>query len=115
MGAPLILPMGKYVTLEAGRPQGGSVAAGTVTAEIPAETLQHAQGAPAPLKVQDPVFMGDTVQTMGTGRVRIAMKDGSTLNIGARSTMKIVAHDAQSQQTALELTAGKLRSQVQKN
>jgi ferric-dicitrate binding protein FerR (iron transport regulator) len=113
-GAPLILPMGKYVTLEEGMPQGGSTAAGSVAAEIPAETIQHGAAPAAPLKVQDAVFWGDTVQTQNTGRVRIALKDGSTLNVGARSTMKIVQHDAASQQTAIELTAGKLRSQVQK-
>jgi ferric-dicitrate binding protein FerR (iron transport regulator) len=114
-GGSLNLPMGKYVTLEAGSPQGGTAAAGTVSAEIPAETVQHGTAGPtAPLKVQDAVFWGDTVQTQNTGRVRIGLKDGSTLNVGARSTMKIVSHDAQTQQTAIELTAGKLRSQVQK-
>ena len=112
-GAPLILPLGQYATLEAGRPQGGSQAAGTVSAAIPAETVQrNGQTTPSPLKVQDPVYFQDVVRTLNTGRVRIALQDGSVLNIGARSEMKIVKHDAQSQQTAIELTAGKLRSQV---
>ena len=112
-GAPLILPLGQYATLEAGRPQGGSQAAGTVSAAIPAETVQRSgQTATSPLKVQDPVYFQDVVRTLNTGRVRIALQDGSVLNIGARSEMKIVKHDAQSQQTAIELTAGKLRSQV---
>jgi ferric-dicitrate binding protein FerR (iron transport regulator) len=112
-GAPLILPLGQYATLEAGRPQGGSQTAGTVNAAIPAETVQHSgQAAPSPLKVQDPVYFQDIVRTLNTGRVRIALQDGSLLNIGARAEMKIVKHDVQSQQTAIELTAGKLRSQV---
>jgi len=112
-GAPLILPLGQYATLEAGRPQGGSQAAGTVSAAIPAETVQRSgQTTPSPLKVKDPVYFQDVVRTQSTGRVRIALQDGSVLNIGARSEMKIVKHDAQSQQTAIELTAGKLRSQV---
>lgn len=114
-GAPLILPIGQYATLEAGRPQGGSQAAGTVNAEIPAETVTHGgQTASSPLKVQDTVYFEDVVQTQNTGRVRIALKDGSTLNIGARAQMRIVKHDVQTQQTSIELTAGKLRSQVQK-
>jgi hypothetical protein len=112
-GAPLILPMGKYATLEAGRPQGGSPqAAGTVTAAIPAETVQHGQAAPSPLKLQDAVYLQDVVRTINNGRVRITLQDGSLLNIGARSQMTISKLDVQSQQTAIELTAGKLRSQV---
>lgn len=112
-GAPWILPVGQYATLEAGRPQGGSQTAGTVSAAIPAETVQHSgQTTPAPLKVQDAVYYQDVVRTLNTGRVRIALRDGSTLNIGARAQMQIVKHDVQSQQTEIELTAGKLRSQV---
>ncbi len=113
-GAPLLLPLGQYATLEAGRPQGGSQAAGTVSAAIPAETVQrNGQTTPAPLKVQDPVYFQDVVRTLNTGRVRIALQDGSVLNIGARAEMRIVKHDAQTQQTAIELRAGKLRSEVQ--
>ena len=114
-GAPLILPMGQFATLEAGRPQGGSQTAGTVSAEIPQETVQHAnQTTTALLKLQDAVYFQDLVRTLNTGRVRIALLDGSFLNIGARSEMQIVKHDAPSQQTAIELKAGKLRSEVQK-
>jgi ferric-dicitrate binding protein FerR (iron transport regulator) len=112
-GAPLILPLGQYATLEAGRPQGGSQAAGTVSAAIPKETVTRSgQATPAPLKVQDPVYFQDVVRTLNTGRVRIALQDGSLLNIGARAEMKIMKHNAQTHQTAIELTAGKLRSQV---
>jgi ferric-dicitrate binding protein FerR (iron transport regulator) len=111
-GAPLILPLGQYATLEAGRPQGGSQAAGTVSAAIPAETVQRGQAAPSPLKLQDAVYLQDVVRTINNGRVRITLQDGSLLNIGARSEMRIVKYDVPSQQTAIELTAGKLRSQV---
>ena len=113
-GSPLILPVGQYVTLEAGRPQGGSQDVGKVTAAIPAETVQHNGQAAQPLHVQDGVSENDVVQTENTGRVRIMMEDGSLLNIGARSKMRITTHNAQSQQTGIELTAGKLRSQVEK-
>jgi hypothetical protein len=112
-GGRLLLPVGQYATLEAGRPQGGSQAAGKVSAAIPAETVQHSgQATSAPLKVQDPVYFQDVVRTLNTGRVRIALNDGSTLNIGARAEMKIVKQDVQTQQTQIELQAGKLRSQV---
>jgi len=112
-GAPLILPIGQYATLKAGRPQGGSQTAGTVTAAIPAETVER-NSQTAPLKLQDAVIWGDLVRTQNTGRVRITLQDGSFLNVGARSEMRVVKHDPQSQQTAIELSAGKVRSQVQK-
>jgi len=47
-------------------------------------------------------------------RARIALDDGSVLNVGSESSMKIVKHDAGAQQTELELTYGKLRTQAQK-
>ena len=114
-GAPLVLPIGKYVTLEAGRPQGGSNQAGSVSAEIPKETVQRSgQTAKGPLNMNDAVYWNDIVRTLDTGRVRISLSDGSMLNVGARSEMRIVKHDANTQQTSIELTAGKMRNQVQK-
>src|SRR5439155_18021065 len=47
-------------------------------------------------------------------RARIALDDGSVLNVGSESSMKVVKHDAGAQQTELELTYGKLRTQAQK-
>jgi hypothetical protein len=46
--------------------------------------------------------------------VRIGLTDGSILNIGARSIMRIVQHDAASQQTEVELTLGHMRGEVVK-
>jgi hypothetical protein len=114
-GAPLILPMGKHATLEAGSPQAGAQQAGKVSNAIPAETVQHSgQTTKAPLKVDDPVYFQDVVATQNTGRVRIALLDGSFLNVGVRSTMTITKHDTATQQTEIELTAGKLRGEVVK-
>lgn len=56
----------------------------------------------------------DLVNTQANARARIALDDGSVLNVGSESSMKIVKHDAGAQQTELELTYGKLRSQAQK-
>jgi hypothetical protein len=56
----------------------------------------------------------DLVNTQVNARARIALDDGSVLNVGSESSMKIVKHDAGAQQTALELTYGKLRTQAQK-
>ena len=56
----------------------------------------------------------DLVSTQANARARIALDDGSVLNVGSDSSMKVVKHDAGAQQTELELTYGKLRTQAQK-
>jgi hypothetical protein len=47
-------------------------------------------------------------------RARIALDDGSVLNVGSDSSVQVIKHDAGGQQTELELTYGKLRTQAQK-
>jgi ferric-dicitrate binding protein FerR (iron transport regulator) len=112
-GAPLILPKGKYAQLEAGSPQGGAQLAGTVNTAIPAETVQRrGQTTELPLKIQDPINWEDLVRTLKTGRVRIALLDGSFLNVGVRSQMKITKHVPESQQTEVVMTVGRLRGEV---
>jgi ferric-dicitrate binding protein FerR (iron transport regulator) len=56
----------------------------------------------------------DSVNTQANARARIALDDGSVLNVGADSSLKVVKHDAGAQQTELELAYGKLRTQAQK-
>ena len=56
----------------------------------------------------------DLVNTQVNGRARIALDDGSVLNVGSESSMHVVKHDAGAQQTNLELSYGKLRSQAAK-
>jgi ferric-dicitrate binding protein FerR (iron transport regulator) len=110
----LVLP-GKTFRLEAGMPQAAGQPAGKVTHLIPQGTVQHpAQTSQADLKVSDAIVWEDTVRTLNTGRVRIGLTDGSILNVGVRSTMRIVKHDAQSQQTEIEMQLGRLRGQVVK-
>jgi len=114
-GAPLLLPAGKSILLRAGGPQAAGQPAGKVSNAIPEETVQHpGQSAELPLKLNDAVNWEDVVRTLRTGRVRIALLDGSFLNVGARSVMKVTKHDAQSQQTEVELQLGRLRGEVVK-
>jgi len=54
------------------------------------------------------------VDTAANARARIGLDDGSVLNVGSESAMKVVQHDAGAQQTDLELTYGKIRAQAQK-
>lgn len=115
-GAPILLREGKVARLEAGghpaSPQAGQKA-GTVSGAIPAETVQRqGQGTPIPLNVRDQVNWQDLVETQNTGRVRVSLLDGSVLNVGARSVMRIVRHDPQSQQTQVEFTLGRMRGEV---
>ncbi len=114
-GAPTIVPPGKSVRLEAGVPQAAGQHAGKVSGHIPTGTVQHeGKGTPIVLKLSDPIYWEDLVATQGNGRIRIALEGGSYLNIGARSQMRIIQHDAQSQQTAVELKLGTLRGEVVK-
>lgn len=114
-GMPIILAPGKSARVEAGRPQAAGQLAGKVSNAIPEETVQHpGQTTELPLKLSDSVNWEDVVRTLRTGRVRIALLDGSFLNVGARSVMKIIKHDAQSQQTEVELQLGRLRGEVVK-
>jgi ferric-dicitrate binding protein FerR (iron transport regulator) len=114
-GVSTLLLRGKSFRLEAGMPQAAGQLAGKITNLIPQGTVQHpGQANQNPLKVSDPIVWEDTVRTLNTGRVRIGLNDGSVLNVGVRSTMRIVKHDGQSQQTEIEMQLGKLRGQVVK-
>jgi hypothetical protein len=113
-GAPTLVPAGKTVHLENGVPQGGTQPrAGKVAGEIPAAEVTH-QGTPTPvpLNLDNTVYWLDTVHTIKNGRARIGLDGGSVLLVGANSTMRIVQHNADTQQTIIELTAGKLRNEV---
>ena len=56
----------------------------------------------------------DLVRTLQVGRAQILLLDGSTLNVGARSEIKILKHDPQAQQTEIELTLGQVQADVRK-
>jgi hypothetical protein len=83
--------------------------AGQITAIIPAAT-RNAQ----PAKNKDGIDWNDLLQTTDTGRLRAGLTDGSILSLGSNSQLRVVQHDATSQQTSLEIGYGKLRSRVVK-
>lgn len=114
-GIRRIVPPGKSARLEAGMPQAAGEQAGKISNFIPdAVRQQQGQGPEVTLRLNDGVKWEDVVRTLRTGRVRIALLDGSFLNIGARSQMRITKHDPQSQQTEIELKLGRLRGEVVK-
>jgi ferric-dicitrate binding protein FerR (iron transport regulator) len=87
--------------------------AGEVSRVIPAVSIaRNAKTITASAKTV--VDWQDLVNTQSNARARIALDDGSVLNVGAESSLKVVKHDAGAQQTELELAYGKLRTQAQK-
>lgn len=100
----LVFPPG--VTAQAQR-------AGQVSRSVPKADIQRgAQQVSA--AAQTPLFWQDVVQTDRGGRARIALDDGSILNVGSESSLAITKHDANSQQTELDLAYGRVRANVVK-
>ena len=83
--------------------------AGQIKALLPSAS-RNAQAA----KAKDNLAWNDLLQTGPSGRVRAGLLDGSILSLGSDTELRVVRHDAASQQTALEMGLGKLRSKVVK-
>jgi ferric-dicitrate binding protein FerR (iron transport regulator) len=94
-------------------PQAAGQRAGEVSRVIPAVSIART-GKTITASTKTVVDWEDLVNTQVNARARIALDDGSVLNVGSESSMKVVKHDAGAQQTELELTYGKLRTQAQK-
>lgn len=85
--------------------------AGQVSRIIPAVNIQRGTqrlGAQA----QAPVLWEDVVNTQRNARARIALDDGSILNVGAESSLRVAKHDPAAQQTELDLAYGRMRSRA---
>ena len=94
-------------------PQTAGQRAGEVSRVLPAVNIARS-GKTIPAAAKTAVNWQDLVNTQVNARARIALDDGSVLNVGSDSSIKVVKHDAGAQQTELELTYGKLRTQAQK-
>jgi hypothetical protein len=79
--------------------------AGEVKALIPA-AWRNSQ----PVKVKDSLEWNDLLQTGDQGRLRAGLTDGSILSLGSNGALKVIKHDAASQQTSIYMSYGKLRS-----
>lgn len=85
--------------------------AGRITALLPEDHVLREQQ--TLLAAKDMALLWrDMVKTESGGRVRIELSDGSILNIGSNAQLRIVQHDAQHQQTTLELMYGRLLANV---
>src|SRR6266436_7434143 len=87
--------------------------AGQVSRAIPDVTIARGtQKLQAPVKTL--VDWGDVVNTNEGGRARVSLDDGSVLNVGSSSSLLVTQHNSAAQQTQIELTYGRMRSQVVK-
>lgn len=91
----------------------GGQRAGEVSKLIPAVGIERS-GQTLTAAAKTPVLWEDVLGTQSGARARIALDDGSVLNVGSETTLRVVKHDGGAQQTELELTYGRLRSQVPK-
>jgi hypothetical protein len=61
-----------------------------------------------------PIYWQDVVNTLSSGRARVSLDDGSVVNLGSDSSLRVAKHDAGAQQTELAVGLGKIRIQAQK-
>jgi hypothetical protein len=106
LSATMAIPADTYA-------QAGGQRAGVIARLIPAANIERGAKTitASPKSVVD---WQDLVNTQVNGRARVSLDDGSVLNVGSESSLKVEKHDAGAQQTELELTYGKLRSQAAK-
>jgi FecR-like protein len=93
--------------------QSGAQRAGEISRVIPDVTVGR-EGKTIAVAANFVVDWQDQINTQTNARARVGLDDGSVLNVGSDSLMRVVKHDSTSQQTELELTYGKLRSRAQK-
>jgi hypothetical protein len=89
--------------------------AGSVTALLPTAHLSRTVNSKDVTKDAakgDDVLWQDTIRTEKGGRARITLTDQSILSVGSQAELKVIKHDAKTQQTQLELTYGKIRAEV---
>jgi len=94
--------------------QGATQRAGEVSALLPAAQIERGTAPPLPARVQDPLFWRDWFATDVQARARLALLDGSLLNVGSGARLQVVEHDQASERTELELQFGKVRAEVKK-
>jgi hypothetical protein len=87
----------------------GARGAGHISRLIPTVNVQRGVGVKLGA-AQMPILWGDTLTTDRGGRARVTLDDGSILNVGSESSIRVVSHDAAAQRTQIQLAYGRLRS-----
>ncbi|HUR37197.1 MAG TPA: FecR family protein, partial [Terriglobales bacterium] len=91
-------------------PKAGNISALLPTAKITRGTGQNKTVTTA--NKGDDVVWNDLIQTEKGGRARILLNDQSVISLGSQAELRIIKHDNRSQQTAMQLTYGRVRLQV---
>ena len=87
--------------------------AGEISRVIPAVSIMRG-GQSMAADTKAPVYWRDELNTLASGRARVSLDDGSILNLGSSSNLRVAKHDAGAQQTELAVGLGKIRIQAQK-
>jgi len=121
--APYALHAGEMATLNAAGELAASgdasasvdagTPAGQVSRLLPQVQIDRASKELA-ASLSSPVYWNDDLRSGATGRARIALQDGSLLNLGSNSSLHVLRHDAAAQQTSLDFAIGRMRGQVVK-
>jgi hypothetical protein len=85
--------------------------AGSISLILPQVQLTRS-GQSTEVKPPTPVYWGDVVATGHMARARVALDDGSVLNVGSDASLTVTKHDASQQQTQIDITYGEVRSKV---
>ncbi|HTP68025.1 MAG TPA: FecR family protein [Dongiaceae bacterium] len=94
-------------------PQTAGQRAGEVSRVIPAVNIARGSKTLS-AAAKTVVDWQDVVNTQASARARLSLDDGSVLNVGSGSSVRVAKHDAAAQQTDLEISLGKMRTQAQK-
>ncbi|MGH9777917.1 MAG: FecR family protein, partial [Candidatus Acidiferrales bacterium] len=86
--------------------------AGEISALLPVARIERGAQPPAAAKVQDAVHWRDWFETEARGRARLALLDGSQINVGSEARFQVLQPQGATQQTEVELQFGKIRSRV---
>jgi FecR protein len=87
--------------------------AGEVSRVIPAVSITRG-GQSIAADSKAPIYWQDVVNKLSSGRARVSLDDGSVVNLGSDSNLRVAKHDAGAQQTELAVGLGKIRIQAQK-
>lgn len=87
--------------------------AGAVSALLPRGVAERPSGVKE-LVLHDAIFWNDRIKTLENGRLRIRLENQSVLNVGVRSTLRVVRPEVETQQSRLELELGRIRARIPK-
>ena len=86
--------------------------AGEVRLSLAPAEIVRGTAAPFPAKRSEPIDWLDLLRTGRGGRIRAGLLDGSLLNVGSDSELRVLRHDPGTGQTDLELLYGRLRADI---